>query len=183
MTVDTYNYSIVRVGTEYRDLLWSQLCITDGTICCRYDNMIALLSLVAPQLDVMTTYVATSNEKGGIMTTLGLQWDDMTVVPVMTSRLACPIMFIHAQLAIGQHWFRQWQRNPVTEPLIHSWKKVVTPPPEATILMWVEFWCFQWPKIDMKCTCECFLTKSDLTLARLSLQWQVGSSTSSGPFY
>ena len=40
--------------------------------------------------------------------------------------------------------------------------------------LWRHFLCFQWADIDMKCTCDSPLTKSDLTFARLSLQFQRG---------
>ena len=39
---------------------------------------------------------------------------------------------------------------------------------------WIDF-IVLWAVIDMKCTCDCFPRKSDLTLARLSLLCQVGS--------
>ena len=56
-------------------------------------------------------------------------------------------------------------------------KKVVTPPFEARKSMWIKFLYFQWAEIDMKCSSDCWSpTKSDVTLARLSLH--VGSSMS-----
>ena len=58
------------------------------------------------------------------------------------------------------------------------WEEVVTTPFEAIKSIWIEFSCFQWAKIDMKCTCGCSPTKSDLTLTGLSLQCQVGPSKS-----
>ena len=55
-------------------------------------------------------------------------------------------------------------------------KKVVIPPFEAIKSIWIVFLCFQWTGIDMKWTCDCCPTKSDLTLAGLPFQCQVGSS-------
>ena len=52
---------------------------------------------------------------------------------------------------------------------------LITPLFEAIKSIWIECWCFQWTEIDMKCTCGCSPTKFELTLAGLSLQYQVGS--------
>ena len=57
-------------------------------------------------------------------------------------------------------------------------KKVVTSLFEAIKSIWMEFLCFQWAEMHMKCTCDCYPMKSDLTLAGLLLQCQVGSSKS-----
>ena len=54
-------------------------------------------------------------------------------------------------------------------------KKVVTPLYEAIKSIWIDFLCFQWAGIDMKCTFVCSPTKFDITLAELSLQCQVRS--------
>ena len=56
-------------------------------------------------------------------------------------------------------------------------QEVVTTPFEAIKSIWIEFLCFQWAKIDMKCTRNCSPTKSDLTLTGLSIQCQVGSKS------
>ena len=56
-------------------------------------------------------------------------------------------------------------------------KKVVTSPFAAIKSILMEFVCFQSAEIDIKCTCCCSPTKSDLSLAELSLQCQAESST------
>ena len=57
-------------------------------------------------------------------------------------------------------------------------KKAATPPFRAIQTTWIEFSRFQGAEIDITSTYACSPTKSDLTLAGLSLQCQEGSSKS-----
>ena len=54
-------------------------------------------------------------------------------------------------------------------------KNIVTPSFEAIQSIWIECLCFQWAEIEWNCICDCSPTTSDVTLAGLSLQWQLGS--------
>ena len=57
----------------------------------------------------------------------------------------------------------KWSRGLWIDDKIHSWKSAFTPPCEAIKSTWIEFLCFQWAEIDMKCICDCSPTKLTLS--------------------
>ena len=52
--------------------------------------------------------------------------------------------------------------------------KVVTTPFEARKSTWIEFLCFQWAEIDMKCTCDCSPKKFDFNHGRIFISMASG---------